>query len=126
MMIQSKGKLKNRIVDPAVFVVRKVNVRKSNFRPLPPKNKTNESTTENKTSESTTENATAGLKVPDKMVQHHNDNCNLPGCSMQNKLHILGARLTTSYNKFDESVFFDMLGHGEERWLAFLLLTFPN
>jgi Glycosyltransferase family 92 len=101
----------NLFVDPAEFVVRKVHVNESNFRPLPPKNETNESTTENKAVESRAENAAAGLKVPGKMTQHHNDIGKLPGCFMQNKLHILGARLTTSYDKFDESVFFDMFGH---------------
>ncbi|CAB9525989.1 expressed unknown protein [Seminavis robusta] len=40
-----------------------------------------------------------------------NDNDKLPGRFMQNKMHILGTRLTTSYDKFDESVSFDMFGH---------------
>lgn len=40
-----------------------------------------------------------------------NDNVRIPGTFWGDKLHILGARLTTSYDKRDESVSFDMFGH---------------
>ena len=43
--------------------------------------------------------------------RYPNDNHKIPGRFMKNKLHFLGVRLTTSYDKFDESVSFDMFGH---------------
>ncbi|CAB9507531.1 expressed unknown protein [Seminavis robusta] len=52
------------------------------------------------------------------MPTHHNndipadnDNHRVPGAFMNNKLYILGLRLTTSYQRSDESVHVDMFGH---------------
>jgi hypothetical protein len=61
-----------------------------------------------------TENATATIAVPDEIFskpiqpRYYNNTGKFPGLFMQNKLHLLGARLTTSYDKFDESVSFDL------------------
>jgi hypothetical protein len=43
--------------------------------------------------------------------EEKNDNAKIPGLFMNDKLYILGTRLTTSFDKYDTSVSFDMFGH---------------
>jgi Glycosyltransferase family 92 len=80
-------------------------------------NYTRQQLARNRTQKTTRETATAGTVVPNEALseprqpRYPNDNDKFPGTFMQNKLYLLGARLTTSYDKFDESVSFDMFGH---------------
>jgi len=44
-------------------------------------------------------------------IHRHNDNAKIPGLVLDDRLYILGLRLTTSHEKSDESVYLDMFGH---------------